>query len=89
MLVQCQWRADLFDAARRQHHDAVGQRHGLDLVVRDVNHGRLELFVQLGEFVAHAYAQRSVQIGQRLIKQKHFGLAHNRAPNGHALALAA
>jgi hypothetical protein len=38
-LVEFLGRADLLDAAVAQHHDAVGQRHGLDLVVRDVDHG--------------------------------------------------
>ena len=35
-------RADLFDHAVAQHDDAVGQRHRLGLVVRDIDHGGAE-----------------------------------------------
>jgi hypothetical protein len=35
------------------------------------------------------HAQGGVQVGQRLVKQEHLGLAHDGAANGHALALAA
>ena len=72
-----------------EHRNAVAQRHGFHLVVGDVNHGRAQLFVQPGQLHPHVHAQRSVQVGQRLVKQKHLGLAHNGAANGHALALAA
>ena len=89
MLVELQRRAHLLDAADRQHDDAVGQRHGLHLVVRHVDHGGLELLVELGELVAHLHAQRGVQVGQRLIEKKDLGLAHDGPADGHALALAA
>ena len=45
--------------------------------------------MQLGELVAHAHAQRTVQVGQGFVKQKYFGFAHNGATNGYALALTA
>ena len=38
---------------------------------------------------AHLHAQFGVKVGQRLIEQEDFGLAHNGAPHGDALALAA
>ena len=51
-------RADLLDDAVLEHHDAVGQRHRLDLVVGDVDHGGvLELLVQPGDL--HARCTRS------------------------------
>ena len=89
MLVQLQRRADLLDLPGAQHHDAVGQRHRLDLVVGDVDHRRLQVLMQLRELIAHPHAQRGVEVGQRLVEQEHLGLAHDRAADGHALALPA
>ena len=47
MVVEIERRADLLDHAGAQHDDAVGERHRLDLVVGDEDHGRAELPVQL------------------------------------------
>jgi hypothetical protein len=44
--------------------------------------------VQGGELGAHGHAQLRVEIGQRLVEQEGRGIAHNRAPDRHALALA-
>ena len=41
LVVEIERRAHLLDPARAQHDDLVGHRHRLDLVVRDVHHGRL------------------------------------------------
>ena len=46
MIVEIERRPDLLDHAGAQHDDAVGERHRLDLVVRDKNHGHAELTVQ-------------------------------------------
>jgi hypothetical protein len=81
--------AHLFHAALVQHHDFVGQRHRLDLVVRHVDHRGLEVFVQLGELVAHLHAQRGVQVGQRFVEQEDQRLADDGAADRHALALPA
>ena len=64
-------------------------RHGLDLVVGDVDHRRAQLLVQPRQLDAHVHAQRGVQVGQRLVEQEDLGLAHDGAADGHALALAA
>ena len=57
-----------------QQHDAVGQRHRLDLVVGDVDHRRAELLVQALDLAAHLVAQLGVEIGQRLVEQEEPGL---------------
>ena len=88
-VVQVQRRAHLLNAAITQHHHAVGQRHGFDLVVGDVNRGGTQITMQLGDLYAGLSAQGSIQIGQRLIKQKHLGRAHNGTPDRHPLALSA
>ncbi len=45
--------------------------------------------MQLGDLHARLAAQRGVEVGQRLVEQEDLGLAHDRAADGHALALAA
>ena len=51
--------------------------------------GDAQLAVQFLDFEAGLRAQLGVQVGQRLVEQKHLGLAHDGAAHGHALALAA
>jgi hypothetical protein len=57
--------------------------------VGDVDAGDLQIFVQLADLQPHLHPQLGVQVGQRLIEQEDLGLAHDAAPHGHALALAA
>ena len=87
--VDLERRAHLHDLAAVHDADAVAQRHGLDLVVGDVDHGGAEPAVQLADLAARRDAQRRVEIGQRLVEQEHLGVAHDRPPERDALALAA
>ena len=88
-VVELHRRADLLDLAGVEHDDLVGQRHRLDLVVGDVDHRRLQRAVQLGDLQPRVDAQRGVEVGQRLVEQEQFRLAHQRPADGDALALAA
>ena len=54
--------ANLLDNALFQHDDAVAQRHGLSLIVGDVDSGGAEAFLQLGNFGAHLDAELGVQV---------------------------
>ena len=49
-----------------KHNDAVRQRHGLDLVVGDVDDVGREAPVQRPQLHAHLVAQGRIEIGQRL-----------------------
>ena len=69
--------------------DAVAQRHCLGLVVCDIDKGRVDFMPQRDQFGTHLVAQLGVKIGQRLVHQKDFGLAHDGASDRHALTLAA
>ncbi len=89
VVVEFQRGADLLDAAAVEHDDALRQRHRLDLVVGDVDDGRAQAAVQAGDLHAHLHAQRGIEVGQRLVEQEQLGLARDRAPDRHALALAA
>ena len=88
-MVEFQRRADLLDAAGIEHDDLVGHGHGFHLVVRDIDHGGLELLVQLADLEPHVDAQRRIEVRQWFIEQECFGLAHNGTTDGDALALAA
>ncbi|MCY1450426.1 hypothetical protein D9M71_672300 [compost metagenome] len=46
LVVQVQRRTDLLEPAAIEHDDFVGHGHGFDLIVRHVDHRRLQLFVQ-------------------------------------------
>jgi len=72
-----------------QHDDAVGHGHGLDLVVGDVDGGRLQLLVQRADLRAHLHAQLGIEVGERLVEQEELGIAHDGAAHGDALTLAA
>ena len=72
-----------------QHHDPVGQRHRLDLVVGDVDHRRAEPAVQLVDLDPHLHAQLGVEVGERLVEEEDPRLAHDGAADRDALALAA
>ena len=87
--VQLARRAELQDAAGVHHRDAIGHRHGLDLVVRHVHEGGLQALVQLGELGAHVDAQLGVEVRQWLVHQEHVRVANHRAPERHALPLPA
>ena len=81
--------ADLLNEAVAHDDDAVAERHGLDLIVRDVDKGRVDLLAQLDDLRAHLVAQLCVKVRERLVHQQHLGASDDGAADGHALALAA
>ena len=89
MVVELERRADLLDAAVVHHDDAVGHRHRLDLVVRDVDRRRLQALVQRLDLGAHRDAQLGVEVRQRLVEQEDLRVAHDGASHRDALALSA
>jgi hypothetical protein len=89
VVVEVERLAHLLDPARAQHHDLVGQRHRLDLVVGDVDHRRADLVVQPRDLHPHLHAQLRVEVRERLVEQEHVRPAHDGAPDGHALPLPA
>jgi hypothetical protein len=71
------------------HRDHVGHRHGLDLVVGDVDRGRADPVVQAPELLAHQLAEGGIERAERLVHQERARAAHDRAAERHALAVAA
>lgn len=71
------------------HRDPVGEREGLRLVVRDVQHrGVRQRGAQFLQFGEHALTQLRVQCREGLVEQQHPGPDRQRAGNRHALLLA-
>nr|BFE71521.1 hypothetical protein GCM10020092_048220 [Actinoplanes digitatis] len=87
--VQLLGGADLLHAPRAQHHQAVGERQRLLLVVRDVDGGQPERLVQAADLGAHLQPQLRVEVGQRLVHEHQRRLEHHRPGDGHPLLLPA
>src|SRR5690625_1401869 len=85
--VEVDGAVDLLDEAILHDHDAVTHRHGLDLVVGDVDGRYTQVLVQLGDGGAHLDAQLGVEVGERLIHEEHGRFTHDGTTQGHTLAL--
>ncbi|CAM5183264.1 hypothetical protein CDEN61S_04238 [Castellaniella denitrificans] len=85
-LEQLLGRALLDHAAARHHQDLVGEGHGLDLVVGDVDQRQAQFVMDLLELAAQFPFQVGIDHRQRLVEQ-HRGhvRAHQPAPQGNLL----
>ena len=81
--------ADLLDVTVAHDDDTVAQRHGLGLVVGDVDESGVDALAQLDDLRAHLVAELGVEVGQGLVHQHDLRVTHDRAANGDTLALAA
>ena len=84
-LVDLARRSGLQDLALVHHRDHVGHRHGLDLVVGDVDRGRADAVVQRPQLLAHQLAERGIEGAERLVHQKRLRAADDGAAQRHAL----
>jgi hypothetical protein len=71
------------------HHDAVGHRQRLFLVVRDHDGGHAQLALQAADLAAQVHAHDGVQRRQRLVQQQQPRRRGQRARQRDALLLAA
>ncbi len=81
--------AHLLDAAGVEDRHAVGQLHGLVLVVGDEDRGLAGALVDLAQPAAQVAAHAGVERAEGLVEQQHARLDGERAGQRHALALAA
>ena len=88
-VVDLERRARLQHLALVHHRDHVGHRHGLDLVVGDVDRGGVDPVVQAAQLLAHQLAEGGVERAQRLVHQERLGPADDGAAERHALPVAA
>ncbi len=78
----------LHDPALEHDDDAVGQRHGLLVVLGDVEHGRAGAAQQVRQLEPHLVAQLGVDVAQRIVEQQDLGLSDEGARERRALLLA-
>jgi hypothetical protein len=69
--------------------DPLSHRHGLHLIVGDIDGGDAQAAMQADQLGSSLDAQLGVEVGERLVHEKDFGLAHDRAAQRDALPLAA
>jgi hypothetical protein len=79
---------DLLKDTILHHGDPGGHRHGLHLIVGDVDECRLQPIVELADLSPRLDAQFGIQIGERLVEQEGLGLTHDRPPHRDPLPLA-
>src|SRR5918993_1632335 len=68
--------------------DPVGHRHGLCLVVGDVDARCPDSVVQLGDLRPHLHPELGVEVRERLVHKERFRLADYGTTKGHPLPLA-
>ena len=89
LLVDFGGRRHLDDLAVVHDADAVGDGHGLFLVVRHNQKRKPELLLQVSQLELGFFAQLFIQRRQRLIQQQHLGPLGQRPRQGHPLPLPA
>ncbi len=77
----------LLQVAVLEDRDPVAHRHGLGLVVGDVDRGDAEAALQRSDLGAGLHAQLGVEVGQRLVHEEDLRRADDRAAHGDALTL--
>ena len=82
-------RADLLEATFVHDRDTGAHGHGFDLIVGHVDERRVEALIQAQDVCPGLDAQLGVEVGERLVHEEDRRLAHDGAPEGDALALAA
>ncbi len=80
---------NLLDHAVVHHGNQVRHRHGLQLIMRDVNGGRAKPVMQRAQFLDHRLAHFGIERSERLVHQEALRLADDRPPKRDALTVAA
>src|SRR5438128_1468717 len=80
---------DLLHAPGVHHHDAIGERHRLGLVVGDEDRGGAHGALDLPELDLHLLAQLRVEVRERLVEQQDARPDHESASERDALLLPA
>ncbi len=82
-------RVDLLEQAVLEDGDTVAHRHGLDLVVGDVDRRDAQAALQAGDLRTGLDAELGVQVGQRLVHEEDLRLTDDRTAHRDTLALTA
>ena len=88
-LIEGLWRADLQEKPFIHDRDAGPHRHRLDLVVGDVDDGRLESLVETRDLRTRLNAQLGIEVRERLVHEEDGRFTDDGASKRDTLALAA
>ena len=88
-VVEGAWRPDLLKQASVQNRHPRSHRHGLDLVVSDIDRRDAGSALECRDLLAHLRAQTGVEVGERFVHEKGVGRAHQRSRHGDPLPLTA
>src|SRR5215813_4962419 len=86
-VIDLRWGADLLNDSLMQYNDFLAEGQGLRLVMGHVDNRGVQPAVQSSQLHPHRGTKRSVEIRQRLVKEKNFRLSYNSAPLRHSLPL--
>ena len=67
-VVQLERRANLFDPPVLNDDDLVGHRHGLVLIVSDIDRRRIQAPVQVTNFRSHLHPKLCIEVRQRFVE---------------------
>jgi hypothetical protein len=87
VVVNIPGRAPLFNPPSVHDGDPIRHCQSLGLIVRHVQERHIEALLQGAQLPAHAFAQISVEVAQRLVKQQHLGAYHQGTRQRHPLLL--
>src|SRR5207248_63774 len=89
VVVDLERRADLLDASFVHDHDAVRDRQGFFLIMRDIDRRDAQFALDRPDLLAQRDPNLGVQRRQRLVEQQDLRLDGERAGECHALLLTA
>ena len=88
-LVEPVRRVDLLQLALEHDGDTVPHRHGLDLIVGDVDHRGSEPALERRDLGACLDAELCVEVAERFVHEENLRLANDRPTDRDALSLSA
>src|SRR3712207_5102383 len=72
-----------------EENDSVRQRQGFLLVMGHENRGQAQLLLKPADLSPELFAQKRIEVAERLIEKQGLGFHDERPRQGHALLLAA
>ncbi len=87
VVIHVSGRIELLHNAVFHDGDAVGQRHGLDLVMGHIHDGGGDALMQKLDFRTHLHAQLGIQVAQRFVEKENRRATGQCPAHGHPLSL--
>lgn len=87
--VELAWRGALLQHPVAQYRDPIAHRHGLHLIVGDIDGGDPQPPLQFGDLVTGLHPQHGIQVRQWLVHQEDLRASYDRAAHRDSLAFTA